>query len=106
VIPLPDLTSPNIKPLEVTWLVTTCAYECFDETQMADTDWDKLGQALHERRHQWSPYFASAIPGGREGDFNPGTTGSGLDWRKGVCRVFYAGLVGVYGRDPLGIVRA
>jgi hypothetical protein len=95
---------PTTRALEHLWLRTACAYECFDETLMPDTEWDIMAKDLNERRLSWSPYFTAVIPGGRGGDYNVGTTASGIDWHWGLAKVFYEALAGSYGRDPLGII--
>lgn len=103
-IPLPPPNSP-IKDLERLWLRTAVAYEQFDENLMEDHDWDKFAKELNDRRSEWSPYFANSIPGGREGDFNVGTTASGVDWRQSPARLFYLEACGRFGGDPLGLVK-
>lgn len=103
-LPRPKPGAP-IKELENLWLRTAVAYEQFDETLMADTDWDHFAKELNDRREEWSPYFNQAVPGGRSGEFNVGTTASGVDWSKGPQRLFYEAAVGVWGRDPLGIIQ-
>lgn len=73
-----------IKDLERLWLDTTCLYEEFAEIVLLDTDWDLMGKELYERRREWSPYFKNCLPSPA---FNPGTTGSGIDWVKGIPRL-------------------
>jgi hypothetical protein len=67
--------------LERLWLDTACLYEVFDVTVMEDSAWDQVGKELWERREEWTPYFKHSLP---SPDFNPGTTASGVNWRKGL----------------------
>lgn len=98
-----DLPPPNspIKHLEIIWLKTSCAYACFDETIMADTDWDYMAKNLVARASEWSPYFRNAIKPMLDSDV--GATSSGINWEKGLPLVFYMAMVKEYGRDPLGL---
>lgn len=84
-----------IKDLERLWLDTACLYEEFNETVMEDPDWDLMGKELNERKAEWSPYFTRCLPGGKR--FNPGTTGSGLDWTRGIPGVIRDHLSGLDG---------
>ena len=70
-----------IKALERLWLDTAYLYEELNETVMKDADWDSFAKELNDRREEWSPYFKHSLP---SEDYNPGTTGSGLNWRKGI----------------------
>lgn len=67
-----------IRTLELCWLYTACAYNCFDETLMSDEDWDQMAKELGERRREWSSLFVHALPDGRE--YPVQTTSMGINW--------------------------
>lgn len=75
-IPCPPPGSP-IRTLELIWLYTACAYNCFDETIMADEDWDQMAKELGSRRREWTSFFKHALP---EPDYPVQTTSMGIDW--------------------------
>lgn len=84
-IPRPLPNSP-IRTLERIWLYTSCAYNAFDETLMADEDWDLMAKELDERRREWTPYFRWSLP---DKDYPVQTTSMGIDWRVGLARMFF-----------------
>lgn len=71
----PDLP---IRKLELQWLVSSCAYNEFDETVMSDEDWDQMAKELDRRRAEWTPYFRHSLPDGR--GYPVQTTSMGIDW--------------------------
>lgn len=96
-LPAPIGINAPIGDLERLWLETSCYYAVFNETVMADEEWDQMAVELWERRTELSAFFTNAVglpwPAvtAEEGE-NPLKTAMGVNWELGLPAIVVDGI--------------